>query len=81
MIGDTIKPKPIEAGLYETNKVITNPGAKKVKSPQDMLEEEKRKDKAPEESPIRDEEKLFERTSDEDSRDIDLILEGLEEKL
>ncbi len=71
---DTVRPVPAEPGLYETNKILDVPNPPKVKSPQDML-----KDKTA--IPSKDDDKIFERSDDEDTGDIDIILEGLEEKV
>ena len=68
--GDIIRPFPADTGMYETNKVIEP-------SPKELNQEKFRESQR---IPSRDDEEIFERVSTSNSDDIDIILEGLEDK-
>jgi general secretion pathway protein A len=71
---DIVKSVPAEPSLYETNKVAepAKPAINSTSAPipygDDLV-------------PSREDEKIFERVMEDDARDIDIILEGLEEKV
>jgi type II secretory pathway predicted ATPase ExeA len=71
---DSVQPAPLKEGLYETNKVVDNNPPQKLKTPQEILDSDR-------DFPAKDDDRVIERSDEEDTGDIDLILEGLEEKV
>lgn len=73
---DSVNPLPSDPNLYETNKVMDEPPPPTVKTPEELISMDIG-------IPTKDDEEVFERSEGEedDTHDIDEILDGLEEKV